>query len=500
MASNGVLILTRLFCAESIPSGRCSNDMSLLARPTFRVVAPAATIACAFFILYMTSVGTTDLGFCLLGAAGCLTLEVRKRLGKSKCKQSKTVAASVSTEAAAAGGSCGSASSFQGSCEEQPEAAKASVPEPPVRPRAVAPARPWTQPTRRGSSPRASPASSSHESRRAAEEHEALVPALERALDDAASRKALAQRCSALCGHFELLAELAQIWAQDFGVVGRTGHLTPYAWTVMIAYFLQVGAPGAPALPPLSAAGGQRRALGHPEGGAVKPGAAARELGPAARASDAAPPCRAGDSSEEGAISLAEEAEELFGRMMVFYGNEFEWHSEGVSVICGYRAPAKPELKPHVVLSDGGFSLEVCPNIVDPLLPSRNLSSNMTAEGLSRLRDEIMHSNFMCSIGMAPSTLLKHPWRRLPSPDTAEEQGKWGLLAKRSSVGGSEPGAEGKACCQPQGPVRDEPWHEETDSDSDEEADAAEEEEADPQMSFRAYVMLWLLTPQAGIL
>merc|ERR1719277_329345 len=60
--------------------------------------------------------------------------------------------------------------------------------------------------------------------------------------------------CGRIDPRTKALILLVKRWAKDRGVChAAKGHLSPYAWTLMVIYFLQVGVEDeGPLLPPLS--------------------------------------------------------------------------------------------------------------------------------------------------------------------------------------------------------------------------------------------------------
>jgi len=216
------------------------------------------------------------------------------------------------------------------------------------------------------------------------------------------------------CGQIEPRAKslvlLVKRWAKDRGVChAAKGHLSPFSWTLLTIYFLQVGVPdsGGPLLPPLdgfeisSALADQslpeQRPAGRPQRRRWAP-----PVGSAAKKSVAA----------------------LFADLVRFYNQHFDWRQEAVSVRRGQRAPPGLALPLHIILHDDGATTEVGPSIEDPFEPNRNLGECTTAVSVARLRGELARADRLCNC-QASLTELLQPWvppeRGAHDPSALEE-------------------------------------------------------------------------------
>lgn len=193
------------------------------------------------------------------------------------------------------------------------------------------------------------------------------------------------------CDHREPRAKalilLVRRWARDRGLShAAKGHLSPYTWTLLVIYFLQVGLSHGSLLPQLVDF------------------AVYRQLGPSKKACDTsmtAPQATAALSS----VSLGD----LLKAFFHFFDGEFDWHREAVCPRSGRRAEPSSKLPLHIILKDDGSSTEVGPSIEDPFEKSTNCGSCMTAQSLMQLREEFQRANHLCA-GNASLSVLLEPW------------------------------------------------------------------------------------------
>jgi len=198
---------------------------------------------------------------------------------------------------------------------------------------------------------------------------------------------ALMTECGQLEPRARALILLVRRWAKDRGVChAAKGHLSPYAWTLLVIYFLQVGVRSGPLLPPLD---GFKRSAGL----AGKPAASAAS----------------GWTRPEGGIGGQKTVGALFKEFVAFFAKDFDFRKEAVSVRRGLRAPPDLALPIHVVLCEDGVTSEVAPSIEDPFEPKRNLSETSTAVTVARLHEELTRAEELCSRGGSLAELLE-PW------------------------------------------------------------------------------------------
>lgn len=217
------------------------------------------------------------------------------------------------------------------------------------------------------------------------------------------------------CGQMEPRAKslilLVKRWAKDRGVCHASkGHLPPYAWSLLVIYFLQVGVPEeGPLLPPL-------------EGFAVSSGLMSKPLGAqeAPRTNWTPPTVKQTpkDTSDETRSKKA--VGELFQQFVRFYTEEIDWRKEAVSVRLGKRVPPNLALDIHIVLNGDG-STAVSPIIEDPFDNRQNLGACMNAASLQRFDEELTRARDLMSRGISLTELLQ-PWRPTESEQIAENQ------------------------------------------------------------------------------
>eukprot|EP00448_Togula_jolla_P019455 CAMPEP_0170590378 /NCGR_PEP_ID=MMETSP0224-20130122/11839_1 /TAXON_ID=285029 /ORGANISM="Togula jolla, Strain CCCM 725" /LENGTH=485 /DNA_ID=CAMNT_0010914173 /DNA_START=82 /DNA_END=1539 /DNA_ORIENTATION=- len=169
----------------------------------------------------------------------------------------------------------------------------------------------------------------------------------------------------------EPLMLLVRRWARDRGIAhAAKGHLSTYAWNVLTVFFLQAAPECDSSIGPISA-----KTLAQPDAGPKE-----------------------GCPQKSTAV--------LFRELVAFYANDFDWQHEGISVRLGHRAPPRPELPSHRVTSENGAHC-FRPSIEDPFEVTRDLASGMSSAGASRLREELLRANELCSRGASLKELLE---------------------------------------------------------------------------------------------
>lgn len=206
---------------------------------------------------------------------------------------------------------------------------------------------------------------------------------------------ALLTECGQLEPRARSLILLVRRWAKDRGIChAAKGHLSPYSWTLLVIYFLQVGA-GGPLLPPLE---GFRASSGLAVSGAGKQ-----------RATWEAP--RDGERAEKSVGAL-------FKDFLHFYTSEFDYRNEAVSVRLGRRAAPELSLPLSIIVHEDGQTSEVAPSIENPFETTHNLGEGSTAQSLARLREELARAQELSRSGASLGDVLE-PW--MP-PEQAKEQ------------------------------------------------------------------------------
>jgi len=184
---------------------------------------------------------------------------------------------------------------------------------------------------------------------------------------------ALLSECERMEPRAKELILLVRRWAKDRGVCfAAKGHLSPYLWTILTIYFLQVGvAEEGPLLPPLRKFRLSSVLYGEP----------------ANEADGWTTPFYAGARKTTAA---------LFKEFFAFYNQKFSWQHEAIAIRLGERAPPDPALS-RTMLRDGRGKAEDAPTIENPFEAKQNLSSTMSSSGVARLREEILRADKLCT-------------------------------------------------------------------------------------------------------
>lgn len=190
--------------------------------------------------------------------------------------------------------------------------------------------------------------------------------------------------CSAVfqeCGRMEARAKalimLVKRWAKYRGLcLASKGHMSPYAWSLLTVYFLQVGLEDGPLLPPM-------------QGSTTPQGCTFRS---------------ASDDFKFGLCS--KDVSQLFQDFVRFY-SKMSWSDEGVSVRKGKRAAPNVALPLNVIRCDG--NQVIGPSIEDPFELKKNVGAGVTVEAMKHLRAELVRADDIMSRGTSLTELLE-PW------------------------------------------------------------------------------------------
>jgi DNA polymerase sigma len=191
------------------------------------------------------------------------------------------------------------------------------------------------------------------------------------------------------CGQIDMRAKelilLVRRWAKDRGIShAAKGHLSPYCWSLLVIYFLQVW-------------DGQENPI-LPNINSFKMSSALLRKQQKDQQSD-----RAGRIAAK-STSVAD----LFKEFVRFYVETFNWRNESVSVRAGKRQPPATSLPLHIVTLENG-STAVTISVEDPFEPTRNLSDAMSGVTLRRLREEMTRAKSLSSQEASLAELLE-PW------------------------------------------------------------------------------------------
>jgi hypothetical protein len=209
---------------------------------------------------------------------------------------------------------------------------------------------------------------------------------------------ALLTECGRMDPRAKDLILLVKRWAKDRGICHASkGHLSPYQWSLLCIYFLQVGI-----------AGGEH----------LLPALECFEL-PSYLATDICTGEKKLNSKDELHTRNANSNKSigsLFKDFLTFFA-QFDWAGEAVSIRLARREPPSSELPLHIIVADDTSASEVGPSIEDPFKKSNNLGDGMTTFGLTRLRKELFRAHALCTEGASLSEILQ-PW----VPDETEAE------------------------------------------------------------------------------
>mmetsp|Transcript_70877 Transcript_70877/g.169133 ORF Transcript_70877/g.169133 Transcript_70877/m.169133 type:complete len:486 (+) Transcript_70877:166-1623(+) len=202
---------------------------------------------------------------------------------------------------------------------------------------------------------------------------------------------ALLTECGNINPRSKELILIIRRWAKDRGVChAPKGHLSPYVWSLLVVYYLQVAERSEGALlPPME----EFEAIAN--------------LLP--------------DRSNKKSLWQTKEQmlnvplAHLLSGFMQFYNN-FPWKQQAVSVLRGTPGPAPLSLPINLIEHDDGKTVECGPNIEDPFAPKTNLGSSMTWWSFQRLREELARAASLLSDDTASMSKLLEPW----APETPE--------------------------------------------------------------------------------
>lgn len=170
---------------------------------------------------------------------------------------------------------------------------------------------------------------------------------------------------------------LVKRWAKYRGLChAAKGHLSPYAWSLLTVYFLQVASEEEPLLPSMhgsSSNGKQILCCGNLE------------------------------PSSTSSKSVAQ----LFHEFMQFY-SKFNWAQESVCVRKAKRAAPNLAMPLNVVHRESGGQ-EVGPIVECPFEPKKNVGSGITGDALVHLRSELSRADELMSRNASLTELLT-PW------------------------------------------------------------------------------------------
>uniref|UniRef100_A0A7S4T667 C2H2-type domain-containing protein n=1 Tax=Alexandrium monilatum TaxID=311494 RepID=A0A7S4T667_9DINO len=207
-------------------------------------------------------------------------------------------------------------------------------------------------------------------------------------------------------GHVRTLAIAVKRWSQAAGISGAThdGFLSPFAWTLLVIYYLQVrhGLPSLHALAPGRPAG--------PGRWPSQPGYCDVAFASAAEADRQLEP-----SVEGGREALS--AAVLFRGFFAFFGYAFDWDAEVASVRLGRRSDLGSRHFAALRASASGRAVGI--NIENPIAVSRNLNSPLNDTRACEMREAFRRADARLAAGEGLGELLAAPGGELPCLELA---------------------------------------------------------------------------------
>lgn len=194
---------------------------------------------------------------------------------------------------------------------------------------------------------------------------------------------ALLAECEKIDLRAKQLILLVRRWAKDRGIChAAKGHLSPYVWTLLAIYFLQVE----------------------------------EDILPAIEQFECASKLMQKTKERMAHVSVSESSvAELLPKFFDFYA-AFDWQKEAVTTASAVRGPPAPSMHPHVMEQPGCKDAVAGPSIEDPFALGKNLSTGMTLPSFQRLREEFARAQSLCNSSSSLSVLLQ-PW----APPSAEK-------------------------------------------------------------------------------
>merc|ERR1719387_285562 len=208
---------------------------------------------------------------------------------------------------------------------------------------------------------------------------------------------ALRTHCGQIDPRAKDLILLVRRWAKDRGIChSAKGHLSPYSWSLLAVYYLQVGldADGGAILPPVEDLAEQLTG-----GGTLKV-------------------CES-NFAQQNKMSVGA----LFQGFAHFYAKDFDWRNEAVSVRRGKRGPPDMTLPLHIILHEDGVTSEVRPSIEDPVQKDNNLGDCTSKATCARLREELQRADELCQEESPSLSTLLELWAP-PETETPDRQGE----------------------------------------------------------------------------
>jgi len=220
---------------------------------------------------------------------------------------------------------------------------------------------------------------------------------------------ALLTECGQIQPRAKELILLVKRWAKDRGIChAAKGHLSPYLWSLLAMYFMQIGVEDeGPLLPTLADFKISSNLMMSSSASSLKADAMGKSSAP--------PPPIMASAEDVAKLSIGK----LFGKFLHFYSESFNWNGEAISIRAARRAPPNLSVPLHVMVDEDG-NTRVGPTIDDPFQAGNNLGSCMNLMSLTRLHEELARGNGLYKSGASLAELLV-PWVPVPLEDAPEK-------------------------------------------------------------------------------
>lgn len=194
---------------------------------------------------------------------------------------------------------------------------------------------------------------------------------------------------------------LVRRWAKDRGIChSPKGHFSPYIWSLLSIYFLQVKErEEGPLLPPLQEMEAVSKLF---------------------KCSTSSKACKEKTVIKDSAKEISPVV--LLREFMHFYAKDFDWKKQAICVRNAATGSVPLTLPIHIILHDDGVSTEPGPSVEDPFEPNSNLGDCMNAWSFQRMKTELMRASELLSAEESLSKLLE-PWTP-DTPASPEAEGK----------------------------------------------------------------------------
>jgi len=223
---------------------------------------------------------------------------------------------------------------------------------------------------------------------------------------------ALVTECGQIDPRTKAVILLVKRWAKDRGIChSAKGHLSPYLWSILAMYFLQVGLDNAE--------------------GSLLPCLDDFKISSSLLPSAKLQPKRSTTPVQQKGCGEKLSVGQLLGKFFHFYSRSFDWNKEAVSVRQAKRAAPSLAMPLHVVVNNDGTSA-VGPSIEDPFEPGSNLGACMNRVSLARLHEELARADSLYKRDGSLSELLE-PWA--PAEESPERSSGSGSQDEEQPAG-----------------------------------------------------------------